>query len=134
LPLRGIENSGSINRVGDGSITATTDAMTADGGCEMCTLVKYIPGTKGIAGISFKPSTMQDLSGATRIVFFVKGELGGENVKFVALGKPSSSSLPPTVPFTNLHFGVISQTSTLSNNWQRYQLSFNNADLTGITD
>ena len=133
FPLRGVENSRSINHVGDGSLTAISGAMTLDGGCEMCTLVKYIPGTPGIAGISFKSSTAQDLTGATRIVFFVKGELGGENVKFVALGKPASSSLPPTVPFTNLHFGVISQTSTLSNNWQRYQLSFNNADLTGIT-
>ena len=134
FPLRGVENSRSINHVGDGSLTAISGAMTLDGGCEMCTLVKYIPGTTGIAGISFKSSTAQDLTGATRIVFFVKGELGGENVKFVALGKPSGSSLPPTVPFTNLHFGVISQTSTLSNNWQRYQLSFNNSDLTGITD
>ncbi|HEY6884426.1 MAG TPA: hypothetical protein VI278_10350, partial [Nitrososphaeraceae archaeon] len=132
-PLRGIETS-PTNIVGDGSLTATTDAMTADGGCESCTLIKYIPGTKGIAGISFKPSTMPNLSGATRIVFFVKGELGGENLKFVALGKPSSSSLPPTVPFTNLHFGVVSHKVQLTNDWKRYQLSFNNSSLTGVTD
>ena len=134
FPLRSIENSRSINHVGDSSLNATSGNVASNGGCEMCTLVKYVPGTTGIAGISFKSSTPQDLTGATRIVFFVKGELGGENLKFVALGKPSGPSLPPTIPFTNLHFGVVSKTTTLSDNWQRYQLSFNNSDLTGITD
>jgi hypothetical protein len=136
-PLRGIENYKSIDKAGDaaatGSLTTTIDTMTADGNCEVCMMVKYVPGTTGVAAIAFKSPTALDLTNIKRIVFFVKGELGGENLKFVALGKPSSSLLPPTPPFTNLHFGVVSQ-ANLTNNWQRYQLSFSGADLTGITD
>src|SRR5207237_1566268 len=47
-PLRGIENYKSIDKAGDaatGSLTATIDTMTADGNCEVCMMVKYVPGT-----------------------------------------------------------------------------------------
>ena len=109
-------------------------AMTPDGNCEMCQLIKYIPGPIGKAGVAYKSAETLDLSGAQRVVFFAKGELGGENVAFVAAGKASNTN--PTSPniFTNLKFAVISKNVTLTNNWARYQLSLNGSDLTGVID
>ena len=80
------------------------------------------------------PAQTLDLTGAQRIVFFAKGQLGGENVAFVAIGKPSNT--PPVSPniFTNLNFAVISKNVTLTNDWRRYQLSLNGIDFKGVTD
>jgi hypothetical protein len=108
--------------------------MTADGSCEMCQVIKYIPGPIGKAGIAYGSAQVLDLSNAKRVVFFARGELGGEKVAFVALGKPSTkASLPPNI-FSNLNFAVISKNITLTNDWTRYQLSLNGSDLTGVTD
>lgn len=57
-------------------------AMTADGGCEACQLIKYTPGPQGVSGTSYRSNSPLDLTGAKIIVFFVKGELGGETVQF----------------------------------------------------
>ena len=105
-----------------------------NGNCEMCQFIKYMPGPIGKAGVAYKSAQTLDLSGAKRIVFFAKGELGGENVAFVAIGKPSN--IPPVPPniFTNLNFAVIRKNVTLTNEWPRYQLSLNGIDLTGVTD
>ena len=121
-----------LNSAGD-TKSVTSGAMTADGGCEACQLIQYTPGTKGVSGTSYKSNSPLDLTGAKRIVFFAKGELGGETVQFVALGKPTNSS-KSTKPFTNLEFGTVSKKVALNNDWKRYQISLNGASLTGITD
>ncbi|MDQ6862760.1 MAG: hypothetical protein M3044_02935 [Thermoproteota archaeon] len=144
FPIRNIETSPLLDKAGDavsttGNLTQSnlkisSHAMTADGNCEMCQFIQYIPGPTGKAGVAYKSAQTLDLSGAHRIVFFAKGELGGENVAFVAIGKPSNTS--PVLPniFANLKFAVTGKEITLTNGWTRYQLSLNGSDLTGVTD
>jgi hypothetical protein len=98
LPDRlNIEMSKFLDKAGDamprsGSfaqpyLQISSTAMTADGNCEMCQFIKYIPGPIGKADI-----------------------------------------------FSNLNFGVISKNVTLTNDWQRYQLSLNGIDFKGVTN
>jgi len=144
FPIRNIETSPLLDKAGDAVSTTgnpaqsnlkiSSHAMTPDGNCEMCQFIQYIPGPTGRAGVAYKSAQTLDLSGAHRVVFFAKGELGGENVAFVAIGKPSnSSSISPNI-FANLKFAVIGKDVTLTNEWTRYQLSLNGSDLTGVTD
>ena len=82
FPITNVEQKfNQLNSAGD-TKSVTSGAMTADGGCEACQLIQYIPGTKGVSGTSYKSNSPLDLTGAKRIVFFVKGELGGETVQF----------------------------------------------------
>ena len=144
FPIRNIETSPLLDNAGDALSTSgnpaqpnlkiSSHAMTADGNCEMCQFIQYIPGPTGKAGVAYKSAQTLDLGGAQRIVFFAKGELGGEHVAFVAVGKPSNTSPVPPNIFTNLKFAVISKEITLTNEWARYQLSLNGSDLTGVTD
>jgi hypothetical protein len=144
FPIRNIETSPVLDKAGDAipttgnpaqsNLKISSHAMTADGNCEMCQFIQYIPGPTGKAGVAYKSAQTLDLSGAHRIVFFAKGELGGEHVAFVAIGKPSNTS--PVLPniFANLKFAVTCKDITLTNEWTRYQLSLNGSDLTGVTD
>lgn len=144
FPIRNIEMSKFLDKAGDamsrsGSFAQPylqifSTAMTPDGNCEMCQFIKYMPGPIGKAGVAYSPVQTLDLTGAKRIVFFAKGELGGENVAFVAIGKPSNSQPVSPNIFTNLSFAVISKNVTLTNDWRRYQLSLNGIDFKGITD
>ena len=90
FPIRNVEFSTSLDKAGD-PLQVSTGAMTV-AGCEICQFVKYMPGPIGKAGVAYKSAQTLDLSGAHRIVFFAKGELGGENVSFVAIGKPSNTT------------------------------------------
>ncbi len=132
-PIRNVESSTSLDKAGD-PLTVSTGTMAADGNCEECSFIKYIPEAIGKAGIAYRSVQTLDLTGAQRIVFFAKGELGGENVAFVAIGKPSNTSPVSPNIFKNLNFAVISKNVTLTNNWARYQLSLNGSGSTGVTD
>jgi len=145
FPLRNIETSTFLDKAGDALSRSggfvqpylqTSHTMTPDGNCEMCQFIRYIPGPIGKAAVAYISTQTLDLSDAKRIVFFAKGELGGENVAFVAIGKPSSNTLPTTGPniFKNLNFAVISKNITLTNDWTRYELSLNGLGTTGVTD
>ncbi|MDQ6668649.1 MAG: hypothetical protein M3Y53_10565, partial [Thermoproteota archaeon] len=129
-PIRNVDSSTSLDRAGD-PVKVSLDANPS---CEVCTFIKYIPGPIGKTGVAYKSAQPLDLTGAQRVVFFAKGELGGENVSFVAIGKPSNTK--PVAPniFTNLNFAVISKNVTLTNDWRRYQLSLNSSGTTGVTD
>jgi hypothetical protein len=144
FPLRNIENFKSIDLAGDAangtnSLTINTNALTGDGNCEICQLITFTPGPSGHAGIAYRSNNALDLTGAQRIVFFAKGELGGENLAFVAVGKDktsgqtsNTSSASPKI-FKTLTFAVTTQNVTLVNDWKRYQISLNGIDLTGVT-
>ena len=144
FPLRNIENFKSIDLAGDAangtkSLTINTNALTGDGNCEICQLITFTPGPSGKAGIAYRSNNALDLTGAQRIVFFAKGELGGENLAFVAIGKDKTNgqtsntlSASPKI-FKKLTFAVTTQNVTLVNDWKRYQISLNGIDLTGVT-
>ncbi|MGB8034655.1 MAG: hypothetical protein WCF03_12635, partial [Nitrososphaeraceae archaeon] len=103
--------------------------------------ITYTPGPQGWAGIAFKSNRLLDLSAAGRIIFFAKGNMGGENVAFVGVGKNISAtgsqvsnfSLTPTHTFKNLRFAVISQNITLTSEWKRYELSVDGRDMASIS-
>jgi hypothetical protein len=142
FPIRNIEHFNSTDRAGDAetqpiSLKITSNIMTPDGNCEHCELITYTPGRQGWAGIAFKSNKVLDLSAAGRVVFFAKGNIGGENISFVAVGKNvsgpvSNSSLSSTHTFKNLRFAVTSQNVTLTSDWNRYELSLDGRNMTSI--
>ncbi|MGC2575516.1 MAG: hypothetical protein WA364_28755, partial [Candidatus Nitrosopolaris sp.] len=129
-PIRNVDTSTSLDKAGD----PVKVLLDANPNCEVCTFIKYIPGPIGKAGVAYKSAQILDLTGAQRIVFFAKGQLGGENVAFVAIGKPSNTQPVPPNIFTNINFAVISKNITLTSDWQRYQLSLNGTGTTGVSD
>lgn len=62
--------------------------------------------------------------------------MGGENVAFVAIGKPSSNTIPSEGQniFKKMNFAVISKNITLTNDWTRYEISLNGLGTAGVTD
>jgi hypothetical protein len=122
-----------VQKAGDAShLTVNQNFVNPDDNCEICQSIQYTPGLIGKAGVAYKSSGELNLGGAQRIVFFAKGQLGGENVAFVVLGKPSNAS-PTTNIFSNLHFAVMSKNITLTNDWARYQIGLNGSNLAGVT-
>ena len=117
-----------------GSLTIQTIVAAGGGGtCEQCQFIVYKPlgSAPSKPGIAYTSSRPLDLEGAKRLVFFAKGELGGETIKPMVLGKPSSSV--SLVPFKNLKFGVTSEDIVLTNDWKRYELNIEGLDSNGVT-
>lgn len=117
----------------------TVQPVTGTGGsglCEQCQFIVYKPITtsaplKNKPVIAYTSATPFDLSGAKRIVFFAKGELSGETVKALAIGKPPN--LVSTPSLTAFKFAVVSPDIVLTNNWKRYELNVDGLDLKDIT-
>ena len=86
------------------SSVVVEDITSAGGGavCEQCQFIVYKPVTnKERPVIAYASETPLDLSGAKRIVFFAKGELGGETIKALVIGKsPDMVSTPPLMHFS----------------------------------
>jgi hypothetical protein len=78
-----------------GALTVHTITGTAGGGgrCEQCQFIDYESKTSSpsSAVIVYTTATPIDLSSAKRIVFFAKGELSGETIKALTIGKSSES-------------------------------------------
>ena len=149
-----------VERAGDAAQESNYLTMSATGGDEeCCQVIQYTPGPIGIAGVTFKGEQAFDLSGAKRVVFFAKGQQGGENLRFLAAGtttgnssineqtsgplppfgngssQPSSAFLSsPADIFQGKNFGRITENLILDTNWNRYQISVEGIDLNGITD
>ena len=100
--------------------------------CEGCQFIVYKPITqKERPVIAYASETPLDLSGAERIVFSAKGELGGETIKALAIGK--SPDLVSTPPLNALQFEVVSPNIVLTNDWKRYELHIDRLDLKDVT-
>jgi hypothetical protein len=110
------------------------DVYSAGGGavCEGCQFIVYKPITqKEQPVLAYASETPLDLSGAERIVFSAKGELGGETIKALAIGK--SPDLVSTPPLNALQFEVVSPNIVLTNDWKRYELHIDRLDLKDVT-
>jgi hypothetical protein len=109
--------------------------VTGAGGgavCEQCQFIVYKPITnKERPVIAYASETPFDLTGAKRIVFFAKGELGGETIKALAIGK--SPDLVSTPPLNALQFEVVSPNIVLTNDWKRYELHVDGLDLKNVS-
>jgi hypothetical protein len=150
--LTNIERIQSVERAGDamhGNNYLKTFSTVVDEEC--CNSIQYTPGPQGVAGISYEANQTLDLAGAKRVVFFVKGERGGERISFMAAGssnfpqtpEPSGalSTIPPlsasqarTDIFEDKNFSKVTEDLVLSNDWTRYQINLNGTDLTRITN
>ena len=122
------------------SVNQTTSSVivqyiTGAGGgavCEQCQFIVYKPiTTKERPVIAYASETPLDLSGAKRIVFFAKGELGGETIKALAIGK--SPDLVSTPPLNALQFEVVSPNIVLTSDWKRYELHVDGLDLKDVS-
>jgi hypothetical protein len=105
----------------------------ADRHCEMsCTYAAFTPGKNGKAGLAYVSDSPMDLSGAKRVHFFLMGDKGGEMVKVYFAGKNPSSGQKADSLFKE-KFARSTGAITLTNDWQRYEISLAGVDLTGIT-
>jgi hypothetical protein len=122
------------------SVNQTTSSVivqyiTGAGGgavCEQCQFIVYKPiTTKERPVLAYGSEAPLDLSGAKRIVFFAKGELGGETIKALAIGK--SPDLVSTPPLNALQFEVVSPNIVLTSDWKRYELHVDGLDLKNVS-
>jgi hypothetical protein len=98
-----------------------------------CVRVVYRPGAKGWAGVywQYPDSNWGDkpgrrIEGATRVVFWARGERGGELVEFKTGGISD--------PDKRYHdsFEKILGTVKLSTDWQRFEIDLNGADMNSV--
>jgi hypothetical protein len=97
--------------------------------CEECMMIEFTPRGKGYAGGAFLADKIYDFSEAKRVVFFVMGEKGGEEVVFSFAG----ADMPPRNAaakdiFQNQEFGVMTKKVTLTDDLKRYEVSLEGAD------
>src|SRR5919106_1438821 len=133
-------------RTGD-PVRVETQMTDADRNCEMsCIFVEFTPGRNGKAGLAYVGDAPMDLSGARRVHFFLMGDKGGEMVKVYVAGKSPSSGqnasgqLPSGQNASGLRPDSLFKEKfaktgaiTLTNDWERYEISLAGVDLTGIT-
>src|ERR687891_860116 len=133
-------------RTGD-PVRVETQMTDADRNCEMsCIFVEFPPGRNGKAGLAYVGDSPMDLSGARRVHFFLMGDKGGEMVKVYVAGKSPSSGqnasgqLPSGQNASGLRPDSLFREKfaktgaiTLTNDWERYEISLAGVDLTGIT-
>jgi hypothetical protein len=102
-------------------------------------IIQYTPASLGFAGIAYKADKNYDLSNAQRVVFFAKGQNGGENVTFAAVGRNTNAAgfnnTDETLgsAFNNQNFSLISEDVSLDRDWKRYQISLEGVDLQRIS-
>ena len=105
----------------------------AERNCEMsCVWMEFRPSTYGKAGLAYISDNPMDLSGADRVHFFLMGEKGGETVKVYLAGKNPSADEEADSLFKE-KFALSTDVITLTNNWERYEISLEGVDLRGIT-
>ncbi len=120
--------SGWMGDVND--ITFEADCSENPHSPPTCIRITYIPkGIKGWAGIFWQYPENNwgskrglDLSGAKRLIFWARGEKGGEKAEFkigLGMGKDLSYSIST---------GII----TLSKNWKKYVIPLNGVDLRNL--
>ena len=101
--------------------------------------IKYTPAAIGFAGIAYKADKNYDLSNAQRVVFFAKGQNGGENVTFAVVGRNENTATFNNTDetlgsaFNNQNFSLISEDVNLDRDWKRYQISLEGVDLQRIS-
>jgi hypothetical protein len=136
-----VEHAPTIIREGDAKVSSDlvidSESLEPDNGCEFCTQVTYSPGKDRIAAVAYQVDKV-DLSLSKRIVFFAKGDKGGEQLVFVAAGKSvkNGSGIVDDADrnlFPDQGFGIMTDKITLADHWKRYQIGLISSDLRDIT-
>ena len=131
LPIPAVEHSKSQEKVGDANLTISSDFVDPSIHCEFCPRIEYTPGQMGKSGIAYKSDKSLDLTSAKSVVFFARGEKGGEIVNFVQAGRDTPGT--STDIFKNKKFEVITEDVSLTNDWKKYQIDLTGANLNDIT-
>ncbi|MGA6992139.1 MAG: hypothetical protein WBX81_17105, partial [Nitrososphaeraceae archaeon] len=133
FPLQSIEEDTPFTTAGDVAALTVRNVSSGSGSiCEGCQVLVYNTGASpiGDVGVAYTPSSPLDLTGAKRLVFFARGELGGEVIRFAAIGNQSVSN--STAPFENLKYAVESNDITLNGDWKRYEFDLKGLDLSSV--
>ena len=133
FPLQSIEEDTPFTTAGDVAALTVRNVSSGSGSiCEGCQVFVYNTGASpiGDVGVAYTPSSPLDLTGAKRLVFFARGELGGEVIRFAIIGNQSVSN--STAPFENLKYAVESNDITLNGDWKRYEFDLKGLDLSSV--
>jgi hypothetical protein len=105
---------------------------------ECCYVVQYTPKAAGKAGLAYKAVPGYDLTDSKRVVFFAKGQQGGEKVSFAVAGKEVGQGdgrpFALTDTFKKQKFQLITKDVTLGTDWKRYEINVDGVDLKGIVN
>jgi hypothetical protein len=97
---------------------------------ECCNIIQYTPGPSGKGGLAYQAEEDYDLTNAKRVVFFAKGENGGERITFVVAGRDLDAGVTlPGAIFKNQKFTRTTQDVVLDKIWKRYEISLEGVDL-----
>lgn len=141
IQLAYVEHASTIVREGDAKVFSDfaidSKSLEPDDSCHFCTQVTYKPAKERVAAVAYQLDKV-DLTLSKRIVFFAKGQKGGEQLSFVAAGKSieSGSGIVDNIDrdfFPDQGFGIMTKKITLSNHWKRYQIGLIGNDLRDIT-
>ena len=132
-----LEHTSAIVRGGEAKFYARLkidkDFMDVSKSCDHCNKVEYTPSGDNKAGIAYSYDKL-DLKGYQRIVFFAKGQQGGEVVSFIAIGRTTSDTTPSYGDtFPNQQFTIVTKNVTLDKTWKRYEISVNKTNLEDVT-
>ena len=88
-----IEDMRATDRTGDAEVDPNSLTISSDfSDEESAHTIQYTPAALGFAGIAYEADKNYDLSNAQRVVFFAKGQNGGENVTFAAVGRNENTA------------------------------------------
>lgn len=141
IQLASVEHTANLVREGDAKVSSelniNSETLEPDDNCEFCTEVIYNPGKEGVAAVAYQLDKL-DLTLSKRIVFFAKGQNGGEQLSFLAGGKniENGSGIIENVDgdlFPDQGFALMTKKIALSDHWKRYEISLISNDLWQIT-
>jgi hypothetical protein len=141
IQLAYVEHASTVVREGDAKVLSDlaidSESLEPDDNCDFCTQVTYKPAKEMVAAVAYQMDKV-DLTLSKRIVFFAKGQKGGEQLSFVAAGKSieNGSGIVDNIDrdfFPDQGFGIMTKKITLSNDWKRYQIGLISNDLRDIT-
>lgn len=132
-----VEDSPSVERGGDAKfysrLTINNDFIDDMNTCHLCSKITYTPGEAGKAGIAYFDDKL-DLNGYRRIVFFARGQQGGEIVSFIAIGRSAYNPSTKNVDtFLNQDFAIMTKNVTLGEFWKRYEIGLEGTKLADVT-
>jgi len=115
---------------GISGISAELNLRTHSWGGYMFINGKLLPG--GVPELSFgEADAALDLTGAEKLVFYARGEAGGERIEFF-MGGLGWNGNQRTAEFADSTAKISLGTVELSTEWQRYEIDVSNVDLSGV--
>lgn len=139
--LVNIEHTTKILREGDAKdpskLKINSEFVDPDFNCDFCTQVNYTPGKEMTGAIAYEVAKV-DLTGSKRIVFFARGQEGGEWISIVAVGKNIGQDSTVFYDskkdiFPRVAFALMTKNITLSDDWRRYEINLEGIELSDVT-